>query len=296
MELTQHTLRISRELSERIKFHAKATKTPVNTFVTNIIEKALDTTRPDSNVDELTSLRADPVKTLATIHYKISDPWNTNEEIKLTGAEIEFLSEGAKKQLENYDLRWPFYEEVREKLTTENYSENFDFLRILFGFALPHYITDQQARFRFASSNTPNDIPTTRHKFKSGAFTFSIVIKGNEGPFTDTSEINRPPILQLIVETDRLDSRFDWEVFIPFVRLMQAVDSGQSSRCHKGGLVRLSRSVNEEHPWFLYLGKLQLSLSEQELNGIAKGLLDLVNHDASNSFKQMRLLYGEGTA
>ncbi|MGC0987136.1 hypothetical protein WKH15_21710 [Pantoea agglomerans] len=296
MEMTQHTLRISRELSERIKSHSKAIKIPVNTFLTHAIENALNVTRTDFSVDELTSLRADPVKTLSDIHYKISDPWNTNKELKLSSAEIEFLSEGARRELDKNDLRWPFYEDVKEKLSSNDYSENFDFLRVLFGFALPNYITDQQARIRFACSNTPSDIPTSRHSFSTGDFTFSIVIKGNEGPFADPDEINRPPTLQLLVETDRFYSRFDWDVFIPFVRLMQAVDSGQASRCHKGGIVRLSRSSDEEHPWFLYLGKLQLSLTEQELSEIAKSILNIFNSQAYNSLKQMHMIFGEAIA
>lgn len=296
MELVQVTLRMPRELSERIKTHAKAIKKPVNTFLIQSVEKALNPNQNDSasaGLDPLTVLLADPFRTLADIHYKISDPWNTNEEIELESAEKLFLIEGAKKQLEHNDLRWPYYEDIKQQLNDSSEYLSFGFLRAIFGFALPYYLPEEHMRMRFAIKQSPSDIPTERYKISSGAFTFIIIFKGNEGPHPESVEFNRPPELQMIVETQRFDFRFGWDIFISLVRLMESVATGQASRCHKGGLVKLSRSADKEHPWYLYLGKLQLLLNDNELHDIARQIIFLLNTEGSNGFKQLSMLYGE---
>lgn len=95
MDLTQISLRTSRDQVERIKTYAKASNLSVNAFLVNLIENSLNNIANDGTQSELTRLVAEPVKTLSRLHHKICDPWNTNEPADLTPAEIAFLTDAA---------------------------------------------------------------------------------------------------------------------------------------------------------------------------------------------------------
>lgn len=74
MDLTQISLRTSRDQVERIKTYAKASNLSVNAFLVNLIENSLNNIANDGTQSELTRLVAEPVKTLSRLHHKICDP------------------------------------------------------------------------------------------------------------------------------------------------------------------------------------------------------------------------------
>lgn len=294
MELAQISLRTTRELAERVKAYAKAHKLSVNSFLEGVIENTLNNMDSGGEHSELTHLVAAPLKTLSRLHYKISDPWDTNEMVKASDVEKAFLIDAAKKQLDSKYLTGPFYDTVRERLVAAHLEDDPELLRLLFGFALRYYIKDESAQRVFATENAPIGIPTAKYEFTVGSKTFIVIIQGNEGNLTDTPENNRPPKLTFICETAQFDSRHDWDTFIALVRLMDAVYAGKASECHKGTHTHISKRNDKELPWSLHLGRLQLLFKENELMAVAEGFNKLVKNDAASIIKQIRLLYGEG--
>lgn len=295
MEYVQLTIRMAQELQGRIKKHAKARQVSVNSFVMQTIEDALNN-MPHEN-DSLTLLYSDPLKTLTRIHHKISDPWQLHKEEALSQDELTFLIDGAKKQLEKNDLLWPFYERVREELTSADLHSNPEFQRTIFPFALKHYLQDDLSRNKFFSRQANLDIPTGNYSFDVTESTFNFVISGDTWPKMPNSEHTAPPVLKLIFATSRFERHFEWNVVIPFIRLMQGIDEGKLSQCSKGNLVCLSRtngSLNRtDKDWFLNLDNLSFMLPEEELTEIARKTNALFKNELSGPFTELLMIYGE---
>lgn len=170
------------------------------------------------------------------------------------------------------------------------------YFRDLFGFAHRHYIRDEETRKTFAIDHAQMGIPSFEYAFTVGLITFRVVVRGNAEYMNDFPENNQPPTLTLICETSHFDSRHDWNTFIALVRLMNAIRNGEASQCHSGIYTRLGRRIDSQKPWSLYLGRLQLLLSETELQEIASEFYKFTSSDISTAgiIKQLRLLYGEG--
>jgi len=296
MEPTQISLRTSREQAERIRIYAKANKLSVNTFLVNLIENSLNSIESGGYQGELTQLVAEPIKALSRIHHKICDPWNTNEPVDLSHAEICFLTDAARKQLDSKYLTGPYYAAVSDRIGMTLVENDPSYYRDLFGFAHRYYIPDEETRKSFAINHAQMGIPSFEYAFTVGVKTFRVVVRGNAEYMNDLPEVNQPPVLTFICETAHFDSRHDWDTFIALVRLMNAVHNGEASQCHSGVYTRLGRRIDSEKPWSLYLGRLQLLLSELELQEIASEFHKFTTTDISTAgiIKQLRLLYGEG--
>ena len=296
MEPTQISLRTTREQAERIRIYAKANKLSVNTFLVNLIENSLNSIEDGGYQGELTQLVAEPIKTLSRIHHKICDPWNTNEPVDLSHAEICFLQDAARKQLDNKHLSGPYYTAVSGRIDMSLIENDPSYYRDLFGFAHRYYIRDEETRKAFAIDHAQMGIPSFEYAFTVGLKTFRVVVRGNAEYMNDLPEDNRPPVLTFICETTQFDSRHDWDTFIALVRLMNGVQNGEASQCHSGVYTRLGRRIDNEKPWSLYLGRLQLLLSDSELRDIASEFYKFTTVDISTAgiIKQLRLLYGEG--
>lgn len=296
MEPTQISLRTTREQAERIRIYAKANKLSVNTFLVNLIENSLNSIEDGGYQGELTQLVAEPIKALSRIHHKICDPWNTNEPVDLSHAEICFLQDAARKQLDNKHLSGPYYTAVSGRIDMSLIENDPSYYRDLFGFAHRYYIRDEETRKAFAINHAQMGIPSFEYAFTVGLKTFRVVVRGNAEYMNDLPEDNRPPVLTFICETTQFDSRHDWDTFIALVRLMNGVHNGEASQCHSGVYTRLGRRIDNEKPWSLYLGRLQLLLSDSELRDIASEFYKFTTVDISTAgiIKQLRLLYGEG--
>ena len=296
MELTQICLRTTREQAERIRIYAKANKLSVNTFLVNLIENSLNSIDDGGYQGELTQLVAEPIKALSRIHHKICDPWNTNEPVELSHAEICFLQDAARKQLDNKHLSGPYYAAVSRRIDMSLIENDPSYYRELFGFAHRYYIRDEETRKAFAIDHAQMGIPSFEYAFTVGLKTFRVVVRGNAEYMNDLPEDNLPPVLTFICETTQFDSRHDWDTFIALVRLMNGVHNGEASQCHSGVYTRLGRRIDNEKPWSLYLGRLQLLLSDSELRDIASEFYKFTTTDISTAgiIKQLRLLYGEG--
>lgn len=151
MDLTQISLRTSRDQVERIKTYAKASNLSVNAFLVNLIENSLNNIANDGTQSELTRLVAEPVKTLSRLHHKICDPWNTNEPADLTPAEIAFLTDAARKQLDSKHLAGPDYFAIRDRIDNTLIESSLNYYQDLFGFAHRFYIRDEESRRTFAT-------------------------------------------------------------------------------------------------------------------------------------------------
>ncbi|ECZ0744844.1 hypothetical protein F7398_21910 [Salmonella enterica] len=296
MEATQISLRTTGEQAERIRVYAKANKLSVNAFLINLIENALNSIEAGGFEGELTQLVAEPIKALSRIHHKICDPWNTNEPVDLRPAEISFLTEAARKQLDSKHLTGPDYAAISGRIGMTLIESDPSYFRDLFGFAHRHYIRDEETRKTFAIDHAQMGIPSFEYAFTVGLITFRVVVRGNAEYMNDFPENNQPPTLTLICETSHFDSRHDWNTFIALVRLMNAIRNGEASQCHSGIYTRLGRRIDSQKPWSLYLGRLQLLLSETELQEIASEFYKFTSSDISTAgiIKQLRLLYGEG--
>ncbi|MCL8359109.1 hypothetical protein M9Y38_09825 [Escherichia coli] len=294
MDLTQISLRTSRDQVERIKTYAKASNLSVNAFLVNLIENSLNNIANDGTQSELTRLVAEPVKTLSRLHHKICDPWNTNEPADLTPAEIAFLTDAARKQLDSKHLAGPDYFAIRDRIDNTLIESSLDYYQDLFGFAHRFYIRDEESRRTFATEHAPVGIQSVDYSFTVGNKTFTIIVRVNDSNSFDTPEDNRPPVLAFTCESAQFDTRHDWDTFIALVRLMNAVHNGEESKCHAGTHTRLGRRMDSDTPWSLFLGRLQLLLKDSELKDMAVEFHKLVNGDAANVIKQIRLLYGEG--
>ncbi|EMR9609686.1 hypothetical protein WKK98_004529 [Salmonella enterica] len=296
MELTQICLRTTREQAERIRIYAKANKLSVNTFLVNLIENSLNSIDDGGYQGELTQLVAEPIKSLSRIHHKICDPWNTNEPVDLSHAEICFLQDAARKQLDNKHLSGPYYAAVSGRIDMSLIENDPSYYRELFGFAHRYYIRDEETRKAFAIDHAQMGIPSFEYAFTVGLKTFRVVVRGNAEYMNDLPEDNLPPVLTFICETTQFDSRHDWDTFIALVRLMNGVHNGEASQCHSGVYTRLGRRIDNEKPWSLYLGRLQLLLSDSELRDMASEFYKFTTADISTAgiIEQLRLLYGEG--
>ncbi|EOV0666040.1 hypothetical protein ACOII9_004087 [Cronobacter sakazakii] len=296
MELTQICLRTTREQAERIRIYAKANKLSVNTFLVNLIENSLNSIDDGGYQGELTQLVAEPLKSLSRIHHKICDPWNTNEPVDLSHAEICFLQDAARKQLDNKHLSGPYYAAVSGRIDMSLIENDPSYYRELFGFAHRYYIRDEETRKAFAIDHAQMGIPSFEYAFTVGLKTFRVVVRGNAEYMNDLPEDNLPPVLTFICETTQFDSRHDWDTFIALVRLMNGVHNGKASQCHSGVYTRLGRRIDNEKPWSLYLGRLQLLLSDSELRDMASEFYKFTTADISTAgiIEQLRLLYGEG--
>lgn len=296
MEATQISLRTTGEQAERIRVYAKANKLSVNAFLINLIENALNSIEAGGFEGELTQLVAEPIKALSRIHHKICDPWNTNEPVDLRPAEISFLTDAARKQLDSKHLTGPDYAAISGRIGMTLIESDPSYFRDLFGFAHRHYIRDEETRKTFAIDHAQMGIPSFEYAFTVGLITFRVVVRGNAEYMNDFPENNQPPTLTLICETSQFDSRHDWNTFIALVRLMNAIRNGEASQCHSGIYTRLGRRIDSQKPWSLYLGRLQLLLSETELQEIASEFYKFTSSDISSAgiIKQLRLLYGEG--
>ncbi|EBP8466973.1 TPA: hypothetical protein ACG0NO_004151 [Enterobacter hormaechei subsp. steigerwaltii] len=296
MEATQISLRTTGEQAERIRVYAKANKLSVNAFLINLIENALNSIEAGGFEGELTQLVAEPIKALSRIHHKICDPWNTNEPVDLRPAEISFLTDAARKQLDSKHLTGPDYAAISGRIGMTLIESDPSYFRDLFGFAHRHYIRDEETRKTFAIDHAQMGIPSFEYAFTVGLITFRVVVRGNAEYMNDFPENNQPPTLTLICETSHFDSRHDWNTFIALVRLMNAIRNGEASQCHSGIYTRLGRRIDSQKPWSLYLGRLQLLLSETELQEIASEFYKFTSSDISTAgiIKQLRLLYGEG--
>nr|HEK8422640.1 hypothetical protein [Escherichia coli] len=296
MEATQISLRTTGEQAERIRVYAKANKLSVNAFLINLIENALNSIEAGGFEGELTQLVAEPIKALSRIHHKICDPWNTNEPVDLRPAEISFLTDAARKQLDSKHLTGPDYAAISGRIGMTLIESDPSYFRDLFGFAHRHYIRDEETRKTFAIDHAQMGIPSFEYAFTVGLITFRVVVRGNAEYMNDIPENNQPPTLTLICETSHFDSRHDWNTFIALVRLMNAIRNGEASQCHSGIYTRLGRRIDSQKPWSLYLGRLQLLLSETELQEIASEFYKFTSSDISTAgiIKQLRLLYGEG--
>ncbi|EAT8674950.1 TPA: hypothetical protein QIW60_003556 [Escherichia coli] len=296
MELTQICLRTTREQAERIRIYAKANKLSVNTFLVNLIENSLNSIDDGGYQGELTQLVAEPIKSLSRIHHKICDPWNTNEPVDLSHAEICFLQDAARKQLDNKHLSGPYYAAVSGRIDMSLIENDPSYYRELFGFAHRYYIRDEETRKAFAIDHAQMGIPSFEYAFTVGLKTFRVVVRGNAEYMNDLPEDNLPPVLTFICETTQFDSRHDWDTFIALVRLMNGVHNGKASQCHSGVYTRLGRRIDNEKPWSLYLGRLQLLLSDSELRDMASEFYKFTTADISTAgiIEQLRLLYGEG--
>ncbi|EGL2280221.1 hypothetical protein NUI72_003463 [Escherichia coli] len=296
MEATQISLRTTSEQAERIRVYAKANKLSVNAFLINLIENALNSIEAGGFEGELTQLVAEPIKALSRIHHKICDPWNTNEPVDLRPAEISFLTDAARKQLDSKHLTGPDYAAISGRIGMTLIESDPSYFRDLFGFAHRHYIRDEETRKTFAIDHAQMGIPSFEYAFTVGLITFRVVVRGNAEYMNDFPENNQPPTLTLICETSHFDSRHDWNTFIALVRLMNAIRNGEASQCHSGIYTRLGRRIDSQKPWSLYLGRLQLLLSETELQEIASEFYKFTSSDISTAgiIKQLRLLYGEG--
>lgn len=296
MEATQISLRTTGEQAERIRVYAKANKLSVNAFLINLIENALNSIEAGGFEGELTQLVAEPIKALSRIHHKICDPWNTNEPVDLRPAEISFLTDAARKQLDSKHLTGPDYAAISGRIGMTLIESDPSYFRDLFGFAHRHYIRDEETRKTFAIDHAQMGIPSFEYAFTVGLITFRVVVRGNAEYMNDFPENNQPPTLTLICETSQFDSRHDWNTFIALVRLMNAIRNGEASQCHSGIYTRLGRRIDSQKPWSLYLGRLQLLLSETELQEIASEFYKFTSSDISTAgiIKQLRLLYGEG--
>ncbi|MBV7241729.1 hypothetical protein B7483_022025 [Escherichia coli] len=155
-------------------------------------------------------------------------------------------------------------------------------------------IRDEESRRTFATEHAPVGIQSVDYSFTVGNKTFTVIVRGNDSNSFDTPEDNHPPVLAFTCETAQFDTRHDWDTFIALVRLMNAVHNGEESKCHAGTHTRLGRRMDSEKPWSLFLGRLQLLLKDSELKDMAVEFHKLVNGDAANVIKQIRLLYGEG--
>lgn len=296
MEATQISLRTTGEQAERIRVYAKANKLSVNAFLINLIENALNSIEAGGFEGELTQLVAEPIKALSRIHHKICDPWNTNEPVDLRPAEISFLTDAARKQLDSKHLTGPDYAAISGRIGMTLIESDPSYFRDLFGFAHRHYIRDEETRKTFAIDHALMGIPSFEYAFTVGLITFRVVVRGNAEYMNDFPENNQPPTLTLICETSHFDSRHDWNTFIALVRLMNAIRNGEAFQCHSGIYTRLGRRIDSQKPWSLYLGRLQLLLSETELQEIASEFYKFTSSDISTAgiIKQLRLLYGEG--
>lgn len=296
MELTQICLRTTREQAERIRIYAKANKLSVNTFLVNLIENSLNSIDDGGYQGELTQLVAEPIKSLSRIHHKICDPWNTNEPVDLSHAEICFLQDAARKQLDNKHLSGPYYAAVSGRIDMSLIENDPSYYRELFGFAHRYYIRDEETRKAFAIDHAQMGIPSFEYAFTVGLKTFRVVVRGNAEYMNDLPEDKLPPVLTFICETTQFDSRHDWDTFIALVRLMNGVHNGKASQCHSGVYTRLGRRIDNEKPWSLYLGRLQLLLSDSELRDMASEFYKFTTADISTAgiIEQLRLLYGEG--
>ncbi|MDP0817215.1 hypothetical protein Q8G02_28890, partial [Klebsiella pneumoniae] len=140
----------------------------------------------------------------------------------------------------------------------------------------------------------PVGIHSVDFTFRVGNKPFPIIARGNDRISSDPREDTPPPFLAFPCKPANFNPRHDWDTFIALVRLMNAVHNGEESKCHAGTYTRLGRRMDSEKPWSLFLGRLQLLLKDSELKDMAVEFHKLVNGDAANVIKQIRLLYGEG--
>lgn len=287
--LTQLTLRIKPDVIDTLKLRAKQESTSVNTLVSVFIENELS----NQESGTLFKLTSEPVSTLARIHKKIADTFNSGKSEPLQSEEIRFIASGAIKRLDSTPLAGPFYEGVRARAARLSPDAGRDELQLIFGFALRHYLRDLDERMQFAIQNAPDDIDTKQYALSVSDMLFTFGIDGNELNKCVDQEIQRPPKLTMRFESYPVDIQFTWDTFSAFARIMYAVNNSDPLESLTGAEALLTPDRKRVGGWLLYLNKAQVRISGGELLELAEKFNDFMESDAGWTLQQLRLVYGE---